>query len=187
VVVDNKERSMAQSKQIVVGVDGSEYSKRALRWASEEAGEHGAELVVISSWASPPPVYTPPYTTVAWGTATTQLAENAKAMLEESVTEVLGDSPSVPIKTSVVEGNAAKVLIDLARSADLLVVGSRGVGGFTGLRVGKPTRSGTRRVHRCRGPLKPASKISLRIEGPFRAPPLTDGRGSLGAGCLLWD
>ena len=63
----------------------------------------------------------------------TRLAENTKAMLEETLSEVLGDSPSVSVKSSVVEGSPAKVLIDLSGSAGLLVVGSRGVGGFTGL------------------------------------------------------
>jgi nucleotide-binding universal stress UspA family protein len=128
---------MAQWKQVVVGVDGSENSKRALQWASEEASEHGAELLVVGSWTPPPPVPTaPPYSGVAWGTDTTRLAENAKAMLDGTLSEVLGDSPSVPVKASVVEGNAAKVLIDLSGSADLIVVGSRGIGGFSGMLLG---------------------------------------------------
>lgn len=57
-------------------------------------------------------------------------------MLEKTLSEVLGDSPSVSVKSSVVEGSPAKILIDLSGSADLLVVGSRGVGGFTGLLLG---------------------------------------------------
>ena len=57
-------------------------------------------------------------------------------MLQKTVSEVLGDSPSVTVDARVAEGNAAKVLIDLSGSADLLVVGSRGYGGFTGLLLG---------------------------------------------------
>jgi nucleotide-binding universal stress UspA family protein len=49
---------------------------------------------------------------------------------------VLGDSPPVPVDARVAEGNAAKVLIDLSGDADLLVVGSRGHGGFAGLLLG---------------------------------------------------
>ena len=125
---------MAQWKQVVVGVDGSENSKRALQWASEEASVHGAALLVVSSWAVPlaaTPVVAP---NVPWGK--TQLAEDAEAVLQTMLSEVLGDSPSVPVDGRVVEGNPAKVLIDLSDRADLLVVGSRGVGGFTGLLLG---------------------------------------------------
>jgi nucleotide-binding universal stress UspA family protein len=133
---DNEETSMAQWKQVVVGVDGSDDSRRALQWASEEASEHGAELVVVTSWTPPQLLPPAPYSGVAWGADTTGLAKNAKAMLEETLSQVLGDSPSIPVKSSVVEGNAAKVLIDRSGDADLLVVGSRGVGGFSGLLLG---------------------------------------------------
>ena len=127
---------MAQWKQVVVGVDGSEDSRRALRWASEEASEHGAELVAVSSWSQPLLLPTPQQSGVPLETDPTRLAENTRAMLDETLSEVLGDSPSVSVKPSVVEGSPAKVLIDLSGSADLLVVGSRGVGGFTGLLLG---------------------------------------------------
>jgi nucleotide-binding universal stress UspA family protein len=127
---------MAQWKQVVVGVDGSEDSRRALQWASEEASEHGAELVAVSSWTQPLLLPTPQQSGVPLETDPTRLAENTKAMLEETLSEVLGDSPSVSVKSSVVEGSPAKVLIDLSGSAELLVVGSRGVGGFTGLLLG---------------------------------------------------
>ena len=127
---------MAQWKQVVVGVDGSEDSRRALQWASEEASEHGAQLVAVSSWTQPLLLPTPQQSGVPLDTDPTRLAENTKAMLEETLSEVLGDSPSVSVKSSVVEGSPAKVLIDLSGSAELLVVGSRGVGGFTGLLLG---------------------------------------------------
>lgn len=64
------------------------------------------------------------------------MAENAEAMLQKTLNEVLGDSPPVPVDAKVAEGNAAKVLIDLAGTADLLVVGCRGHGGFAGLLLG---------------------------------------------------
>ena len=121
---------MAQWKQVVVGVDGSEDSRRALQWASEEASEHGAELVAVSSWTQPLLLPTPQQSGVPLETDPTRLAENTKAMLEETLSEVLGDSPSVSVKSSVVEGSPA------TGSAELLVVGSRGVGGFTGLLLG---------------------------------------------------
>jgi nucleotide-binding universal stress UspA family protein len=99
---------MMQWDQVVVGVDGSEDSRRALQWASEEASEHGAELVVVSSWTPLLLVPTPQHSGVTWETDPTLLAENTKAMLEKTLSEVLGDSPSASVKSSVVEGNRRK-------------------------------------------------------------------------------
>jgi nucleotide-binding universal stress UspA family protein len=127
---------MAQWKRVVVGVDGSEESKRALQLASEQASEHGAELLVVSVWTAPPPPTAPPFGSFPWGADTTQMVENADAVLQKTLSEVLGDSTQITVDARVVEGNAAKVLIDLSGSADLLVVGCRGYGGFAGLLLG---------------------------------------------------
>jgi nucleotide-binding universal stress UspA family protein len=91
---------------------------------------------VVSSWTQPLLVPTLQHSGVTSETDPTRVAENTKAMLEKTLSEVLGDSPSVSVESSVVEGRPAKILIDLSGSADLLVVGSRGVGGFTGLLLG---------------------------------------------------
>jgi nucleotide-binding universal stress UspA family protein len=71
---------MAQWKQVVVGVDGSEDSRRALQWASEEASEHGAELLVVSSWTQPLLLPTP-HSGVTLDTNPARLADDTKAIL----------------------------------------------------------------------------------------------------------
>lgn len=126
---------MLQWKRIVVGVDGSEDSLRALRWAGAAAGEQGADLLAVSVWTPPPPMIDPPFGSFPWG-ADIDPGANAAAMLDQAVRDAFpADEPS-NLRTQVSEGNAAKVLIDLSRDADLLVVGSRGHGGFTGLLLG---------------------------------------------------
>jgi nucleotide-binding universal stress UspA family protein len=60
----------------------------------------------------------------------------AEALLQKTLSEVRGDSPPAAVEAKVAEGNAAKVLIDLSSSDDLLVVGCRGHGGFAGLLLG---------------------------------------------------
>lgn len=126
---------MADTKRIVVGVDGSDCSDAALRWASENAQEHGAELVVVTVWREPPPQVAPPYGSYPWGVET-HAEENAQKLQDAALVRVLGGEPEVKVTTQVTEGNAAKVLVDASRDADLLVVGTRGHGGFAGLLLG---------------------------------------------------
>ena len=123
---------MAEWKQVVVGVDGSEQSKRALQWAGDEASKHGAELLIVSTWATPlgGRLAAPPEE------VSNQLAQDTEAMLRRTLSETLGDSPQVPVNATVTRGYPAQVLVELSDNADLLVVGSRGRGGFAGLLLG---------------------------------------------------
>lgn len=115
---------------VVVGVDGSDASKDALRWAAKQAQLTGGELHAVISWDFPP----------SYGFyvdySDAEFDAQARKTLEEAVTEMLGESPSVPVTFSVVKGRPAEVLIDASRSADLLVVGSHGRGAFTGMLLG---------------------------------------------------
>jgi nucleotide-binding universal stress UspA family protein len=120
--------------RVVVGVDGSDYSKSALRWAAGEAKTHNAELTVASVW-TPPPTVDPPYGNIAWGTDLEPQLQ-ATAVLQTTVEEVLGEDPGLVVGREVRGGNAARVLIDLSEGADALVVGSRGHGGFVGTVLG---------------------------------------------------
>jgi nucleotide-binding universal stress UspA family protein len=109
---------MTEWTRIVVAVDGSEHSQRALRWASEEADHHNADLLAVSVWTPPPPTIDPPFGGFPWR-ADANREEHAKAMLERAVRKVFQDDPQSYLQTQITEGNAAKVLIDLSREADL--------------------------------------------------------------------
>lgn len=114
----------------MVGVDGSESSKDALRWAAEQARQTGAAVHAISTWNFP--------TSYGWGPyiADVDLAAEARRGLEQTIEEALGDKPDVPLVARVEQGHAAGILVDASREAALLVVGSRGRGAFTGMLLG---------------------------------------------------
>lgn len=115
---------------IVVGVDASEPSKAALRWAQDQAALTGAGLRVVMSWAMPTAAYWAPLP------AGVDLEASAREVLHQTVEEVLGGNPPVPVTEKVVEGHPAQVLIEQSKGAELLVVGSRGHGEFTGMLLG---------------------------------------------------
>ncbi len=123
------------SRRIVVGVDGSDHSLHALEWAIGEAQHTGAEVRVVLAYDSG----------LAWidvGSDAEALmlahsAENAKQALHEALAAVeLPNEDTVRIMPVTLSGEAARVLVEAAHDADLLVVGSRGRGGFSGLLLG---------------------------------------------------
>ena len=114
--------------RIVVGVDGSKSSKDALRWAARQADLTGASLDVVMSWELP---------IVPYGAWTGYDAgEDAQRLLDETVDEVLGETPERDVVITVAEGEPAVTLLEAAKRADLLVVGGRGDGPFAGLFLG---------------------------------------------------
>ncbi|MGY6499300.1 MAG: universal stress protein [Acidimicrobiales bacterium] len=121
---------------IVVGVDGSDGSRQALRWAIEEAALRQVPLQAVATWQMP----TYAYTGVAVLPPMEELGEATREVLAEAVAQetasLSGPSAQVQIEQVVVEGPAAGALIERSRHADLLVVGSRGYGGFRGLLLG---------------------------------------------------
>jgi len=121
----------ATPPMIVVGVDGSEASKRALRWAADQAKLIGAELKVVTTWEYPPTLgWAPPYPSDFDPDA------DARKALSATVAEVLGADPGLVMHLTVVEGHPAYVLTETAADAQLLVVGSRGHGAFAGMLLG---------------------------------------------------
>jgi nucleotide-binding universal stress UspA family protein len=119
-------------ERIVVGVDGSESSKRALRWAIRQAELTGGTVDAVTAWHFPPAYGVAPVGVDAG----VDFEGDAKRTLTEALTEVSGLAPEVPVNPLIAEGHAATVLLEAARGADLLVVGSRGHGGFTSALVG---------------------------------------------------
>jgi nucleotide-binding universal stress UspA family protein len=120
---------------IVVGIDGSEASKEALGWALEEASLRRSTLRVVYAWRSPlvggrtyiPPELCDPEV----------LHRSAQELVDGFVAEVTGKrSLDVELELVSLEGPAVLVLVEAAEQAELLVVGSRGRGGFAGLLLG---------------------------------------------------
>ena len=121
----------AGAGRIVVGVDGSEASVRALGWAARQGGLTGATVEVVACWDWP--------SSYGWGMplpADYRPDADAEAALEQLVAGVRAAHPGVAFRTRVVEGHPARVLVDLSGGADLLVVGSRGHGEFAGMLLG---------------------------------------------------
>jgi nucleotide-binding universal stress UspA family protein len=130
--------------RIVVGVDGSESSKRALRWAAEEAALRGASLEVVHTyehdrtWTSYPgdedvnPAAVEQLRTEIARSAD-RAADHARAIVDRLVADLDGIDAS---GTVVQSQHAAKTLVERSKDADMLVVGSRGRGGFKELVLG---------------------------------------------------
>jgi nucleotide-binding universal stress UspA family protein len=123
-------------QRIVVGVDGSTTSRQALRWAAAEAELHDAELHVVSAW-DVPAMGAGAGMGAGWNIADSdELRGAAQSLVSNVVQEELGSNPSAKVRPSIARGSTANVLLEASKGADLLVVGSRGLGGFTGLLLG---------------------------------------------------
>ena len=114
--------------RIVVGVDGSEHGNAALRWALREAEVHGSELTAVFAWQMP-------FLDIPGAFDRAEIETACKEFLVKAVAEV-DPAPAVPVTRLVAQGDVSESLIEASAGADLLVLGSRGRGGFAGLRLG---------------------------------------------------
>lgn len=126
---------MTTARRVVVGIDGSPESRAALEWALHEAECTGREIDAVLAYDSG----------LAWidvgSDYESVIVERSAARATEELHRTLDGVSSlgqgtVVVRPRVVEGGAAHVLVELAHDADLLVVGSRGRGGFAGLLLG---------------------------------------------------
>lgn len=147
-------------ERVLVAVDCSEHSGRALRWAVSHA--RGAQIEVVSAWS-----------------LFDQLSENefdpkfdeelARHQVEMFLAATLGESRPPDLIVTIVNDNPASAILDRAGEADLVVLGSRGHGGFTGLLVGSVS---DKVVHHAACPVvvvrpskREAGEASLRAAG----------------------
>lgn len=138
------------AKDIVVGVDGSAHSLKALAWAFEQASFARCSLHVLHSWEIPPtwtmvelPSYEPEMLIRDFGNAEMRQTSEAIAGFRDKY-------PDVPVRQEVVKGAPVKSLLAAGEKAELTVVGSRGLGGFRGLLLGSVSHAV---VHRAASPV----------------------------------
>jgi nucleotide-binding universal stress UspA family protein len=117
--------------RIVVGVDGSDSSLKALCWAARQAELTNSTLELITTWDWP----------MSYGWAVPLPSDydprtTAQSLLDDAIATLGPTDPALDVHTTVVEGHPAPVLLQASRTADLLVVGSRGHGEFAGMLLG---------------------------------------------------
>jgi nucleotide-binding universal stress UspA family protein len=121
--------------QVVVGVDGSELSHRAVRFGFGEAVLRGTGVTAVHGWTRP---WHPALRSfeAPGGVDWSFLEPQAAALLSESIAAARQDFPDVEVTERLVNDQAGNALLDASRGAELLVVGSRGLGGLTGMVLG---------------------------------------------------
>ena len=119
------------TRAIVVGVDGSGHAEAALAWALRQGELTGAHVVAVTCWEYPVNFGWVPPMPVDY-----RPDEDARTMLDQAVEKARAEHPGVDVRRLVVEGTPANALLDAAKGAELLVVGTRGHGGFAGLLLG---------------------------------------------------
>lgn len=113
---------------IVVGVDGSEAAVAALEWAVQQARTTGGSVKAVMTWQLPYAAYAMP--------SSTDLEEACRSRLQDVIDHLGGADAGLEITPVVMAGIPAPTLVQLSEGADLVVVGSRGHGAFSGMLLG---------------------------------------------------
>ena len=127
--MESKEKKT--NRQIVVGVDGSDSSKEALRWAARLAPTLNATIHAVIAWEYPILLGADGGMLSSW-----KPDEAAKEILKKSLADAFGSERPKGLEASISQGHPTFVLLDASKDAEMLIVGSRGLGGFAGLLVG---------------------------------------------------
>jgi nucleotide-binding universal stress UspA family protein len=125
--------------RIVVGVDGSEHSNAALRWALAEAEAHSGMVTAILAWQMP-------FLSFPGAFNRDELDQGYKNFLIETVSAV-APTPAVPLETLVAEGDPTEALVEASKGANLLVMGTRGRSPFAGLLLGAVSQGAAANAH----------------------------------------
>lgn len=136
---------MAQKAPVVlVGIDGSAESGRALRWACDYVSQLGGVVHAVTVWHQP----------IQFGyrlaTTDSDLEKRAQRSLDEVVDPVREEYPQVDLKPRLLRGHEVDEMVGLSHQADLMVLGNKGHGAFTGMMVGSVA---LKLVHHARCPV----------------------------------
>jgi nucleotide-binding universal stress UspA family protein len=126
-------------KRIMVGCDGSDTARGALAWALDEARLHQAEVTVVHAWE---PTFVDSYPVTAAPSVPAELEQAAEAVLADAVDAADTSGLPGPVERMLVKGSPAAAILRAADDldADLIVMGTRGRGGFVGLLLGSVSR-----------------------------------------------
>ncbi len=142
VVVPEPAESHRLHGPVVVGVDGSRRSAAAVRYASDYAIRHGRPFVALAAWQRP---ITPELQTAGWGRSDSNWLDSARGEAEEHAHDAVRSArrrhPRLEAEAQVVERSAGPALTAASHTAELVVVGTRGLGGFERLMLGSVSRA----------------------------------------------
>lgn len=126
-------------RRIVVGVDGSSSARKALQWAVREAEAWGAELTAVAAVPMASGAGA-----LAWLPAAVdrdQVLSDVRSGLDHAVAEALEGHSAIEVRRHALDGNPAELMAEFSTAVDLVVVGSRGRGGFSGLLLGSTSQA----------------------------------------------
>jgi nucleotide-binding universal stress UspA family protein len=132
---------------ITVGIDGSAHSSRALEWAIKEAAVRHTPVTVLTVHLVPASGWTGNPITLPADESDVEKARQAAEELVVKAISQLGDAQPPSVTVRAISGFPAQELIEASRTADLLVVGSRGAGGFARLLVGSVSSQVVHHAH----------------------------------------